>query len=58
MTPPHPAAPFHRAQRGRRSQLRGIDAEAAACAALERQGWTGLGRRLRTEAGEVDAVAE
>ena len=46
------------ARRGRAAQRRGVDAEAAACAALERDGWTVLGRRLRTEAGEVDAVAE
>jgi putative endonuclease len=29
-----------------------------ACAALTGDGWTVLGRRLRTPAGEVDAVAE
>jgi len=44
--------------RGRKAYALGIDAEATACAALERAGWTILGRRLRTEAGEVDAVAE
>jgi putative endonuclease len=43
---------------GGRSYTLGIDAEAAACAALERDGWTVLARRLRTPAGEVDAVAE
>lgn len=47
-----------RAHRGRTAHRRGIDAEAAACAALEAAGWTVLGRRLRTEAGEIDAVAE
>ncbi len=36
----------------------GIAAETAACAALRRDGWTVLGQRLRTEAGEIDAVAE
>lgn len=36
----------------------GIAAEDAACAALIRDGWTIHARRLRTEAGEVDAVAE
>ena len=46
------------ARRGRTAQRRGIDAEAAACAALEQEGWTILGRRLRTGAGEIDAVAE
>ncbi len=32
--------------------------EAAACVALERDGWTVLARRLRTGAGEIDIVAE
>jgi putative endonuclease len=48
----------HRIARGRRAQASGVDAEALACAALEREGWTVLGRRLRTPAGEIDAVAE
>ena len=47
-----------RRQRGRRAYVRGIDAEAAACAALARDGWTALARRMRTAAGEVDLVAE
>jgi putative endonuclease len=36
----------------------GLAAEQAACAALERDGWVILARRVRTRAGEVDAVAE
>ena len=40
-----------------RAYRRGIDAEAAACRALTRDGWTILARRLRTEAGEIDVVA-
>jgi putative endonuclease len=36
---------------------RGIQAEAAACAALALRGWTILGCRVRTEAGEIDVVA-
>ena len=44
--------------RGRRAQALGVDAEAAACAALERDGWTVLARRLHTKAGEVDVIAE
>lgn len=36
----------------------GLAAEEAACAALVADGWTIHARRLRTEAGEVDAVAE
>jgi len=51
-------APVRRARSGRRAQRRGLDAEAIACAALEREGWTVLGRRLRTAAGEIDAAAE
>ncbi|HUN42948.1 MAG TPA: YraN family protein [Acetobacteraceae bacterium] len=47
-----------RQQRGRRSHARGISAEAAASDALERDGWTVLRRRLRTQAGEVDLLAE
>ncbi len=45
-------------RRGSAAHRRGLAAEAAACAALEAAGWTVLGRRLRTAAGEVDAVAE
>jgi len=47
-----------RAASGLRAHARGIDAEAAACAALQADGWTLLARRARTPAGEVDAVAE
>jgi putative endonuclease len=47
-----------RADRGRQAQKRGVEAETAACAALVRDGWTVLARRLRTAAGEVDLVAE
>ena len=50
--------PGGRAARGRVAQARGITAEQAACAALERDGWTVLARRLRTAAGEIDVVAE
>ncbi len=47
-----------RARRGRRAQSSGVRAEALACAALERDGWTILGRRVRTAAGEIDILAE
>jgi putative endonuclease len=43
---------------GRRAQARGLDAEAAARAALSAEGWTVLASRARTPAGEVDLVAE
>ena len=36
----------------------GVHAESIACAALVQNGFTILGRRLRTKAGEIDAVAE
>jgi putative endonuclease len=44
--------------RGRKAYASGIDAEATARAALEAEGWTVHGARLRTAAGEVDLVAE
>lgn len=47
-----------KAGRARAAQARGVDAEGAAAAALERDGWTVLARRLRTGAGELDLVAE
>jgi putative endonuclease len=47
-----------RRQRGCRAHRRGIEAEAAACAALEQDGWTVRARRLRTAAGELDVLAE
>jgi putative endonuclease len=47
-----------RQQRGQRAHARGVMAEAAAGAALESDGWVVLARRLRTEAGEVDMLAE
>jgi putative endonuclease len=53
-TPPRAS----RSLRGGRAHAGGIDAEALACAALVRDGWTVLGRRVRTSAGEVDAIAE
>jgi putative endonuclease len=44
--------------RGQAAYAGGLDAEVVACAALVTEGWTVLGRRLRTPAGEVDAAAE
>jgi putative endonuclease len=35
-----------------------MTAEDAACVALAREGWAVLGRRVRTEAGELDVLAE
>jgi putative endonuclease len=50
---------MHRPNRqGRTAHATGIAAEDAACAALAADGWIILARRLRTEAGEVDVVAE
>ncbi|MBS0643608.1 MAG: YraN family protein [Proteobacteria bacterium] len=48
--------PRHRS--GRSAYASGLAAEDLVCAALTADGWTILGRRLRTAAGEVDAVAE
>ncbi|MBR0683347.1 YraN family protein [Roseomonas eburnea] len=44
--------------RGRRAEASGRDAEAIAAAALAREGWSVLARRVRTPAGEIDLVAE
>ncbi len=50
--------PEQRRLRGRSNQAGGVAAEAAAAAALEADGWAVLGRRLRTQAGEIDLVAQ
>jgi putative endonuclease len=47
-----------RSDRGHAAHAAGERAEASACAALQRDGWTVLARRLRTSAGEIDVVAE
>lgn len=36
----------------------GLAAETRACVALRSDGWSILGRRVRTKAGEIDAIAE
>lgn len=36
----------------------GLAAEQSACMALAADGWVILGRRVRTKAGEIDAIAE
>jgi len=46
-----------RQARGRAAWLRGAAAEARAVRTLERAGFAVLGRRLRTQAGEIDLVA-
>ncbi len=56
--PPINAARTVRARRGGRAHADGHDAESIACAALERDGWQVLARRLRTALGEIDVVAE
>lgn len=47
-----------RQRRGRDAHARGVDTEAAASAALLRDGWTIHARRIRTASGEIDLVAE
>lgn len=47
-----------RPARGRTAHRLGLTAEAAACNALEADGWTVFAQRLRTKAGEIDLVAE
>lgn len=51
-----PSAARH--AKGLRANAQGLDAETLACAALVADGWTIHARRLRTQAGEIDAVAE
>lgn len=48
----------HRRLRGTRAEATGRSGEAAAVAALDGDGWSVLGRRVRTPAGEIDLVAE
>lgn len=47
-----------RVKTGALAQALGVDAETLAVRALEAEGWTIHGRRLRTAAGEIDLVAE
>jgi putative endonuclease len=47
-----------RHRRGRLAHARGVDTEAAASAALIRDGWTIRAQRVRTALGEIDIVAE
>jgi len=49
---------LQRRRRGQIAYASGLAAEDLACAALVADGWTIHARRLRTCAGEVDAVAE
>ncbi len=50
--------PTHRLLRGRRAYVAGQDAESLAAAALTAEGWVILAQRCRTEAGEIDLIAE
>jgi len=50
--------PTHRLLRGRRAYVAGQGAEALAAQALTAEGWALLGQRIRTEAGEIDLIAE
>jgi putative endonuclease len=49
---------MNRSTKGRIADTRGRVAEDTARAALEREGWSILARRLRTSAGEIDIIAE
>jgi putative endonuclease len=49
---------LQRRRRGQVAHASGLAAEDLACAVLVADGWTIHARRLRTHAGEVDAVAE
>ena len=50
--------PEARRHRGSQAHRRGRLAETSAEHALQQEGWQVLARRLRTEAGEIDLVAE
>ncbi len=50
--------PAARQGRAKANFARGVAAEELACQALAGAGWEVLGRRLRTQSGEVDAVAQ
>lgn len=54
----NPGQTTRRLLRGRRADTLGRQAEDEAAAALLRDGWTLLARRVRTAAGELDLVAE
>lgn len=47
-----------RRRRGQEAAARGVEGEARAAAALQAEGWTVHGRRVRTAAGEIDMIAE
>ena len=55
---PRQTPPTHRLLRGRRAYAAGQGAEALAAEALTGEGWLILGQRIRTEAGEIDLIAE
>lgn len=57
-TAPVPAASTTRRARGTANYASGRRAEGLARAALERDGWTVLGDRVRTAAGEIDLIAQ
>lgn len=56
--PGRESQPEARRERGRNNHNAGLRAEVLAAAALERDGWRVLRRRVRTAAGEIDLVAE
>jgi putative endonuclease len=58
MPKPSETSPTHRLLRGRRAYAAGQDAEALAAEALTAEGWLILAQRCRTEAGEIDLIAE
>ncbi|MCA3278447.1 MAG: YraN family protein [Roseomonas sp.] len=58
MPKPRQTPPTQRLLRGRRAYAAGQGAEALAAEALAAEGWTLLGQRIRTGAGEIDLIAE
>src|ERR1700689_5487196 len=54
----HDIGMSQRRSRGSLAHALGVNAEEAACDALARDGWVVLARRVRTEAGELDVLAD
>ena len=50
--------PTHRLLRGRRADVAGRQAEDIAAQALQAEGWAVVARRVRTQLGEIDLIAE
>jgi len=57
LIPPPPNPARKRSEAGRLAQAAGIAAERLVAARLVADGWTVIGERVRTKAGEIDLIA-